>query len=43
SGVTEIGNAAFEGCSGLTSLTLPSDVTEIGNAAFEGCSGLTSL
>ena len=38
-----IGSHAFEGCSGLTSLTLPSGVTEIGNSAFEGCSGLTSL
>ena len=39
----KIGDNAFCDCSGLTSLTLPSDVTEIGNAAFEGCSGLTSL
>ena len=34
---------AFYGCSGLTSLTLPSGVTEIGWYAFKGCSGLTSL
>ena len=34
---------AFSGCSGLTSLTIPSSVTEIGWYAFEGCSGLTSL
>ena len=34
---------AFAGCSGLTSLTIPSGVTSIGNYAFEGCSGLTSL
>ena len=33
----------FEGCSGLTSLTLPSSVTSIGNDAFTGCCGLTSL
>ena len=39
----KIGDNAFCDCSGLTSLTLPSDVTEIGNAAFEGCSGLASL
>ena len=39
----KLGNSAFEGCSGLTSLTIPSSVTRIGNYAFEGCSGLTSL
>ena len=38
-----LGNYAFSGCSGLTSLTIPSSVTWIGNYAFEGCSGLTSL
>ena len=38
-----IGNYAFSGCSGLTSLTLPSNVTSIGYSAFEGCSSLTSL
>ena len=35
--------AAFDGCSGLTSLTIPSSVTSIGEYAFSGCSGLTSL
>ena len=39
----ELGNYAFEGCSGLTSLTIPSGVTSIGSYAFSGCSGLTSL
>ena len=39
----KIGDYAFYGCSGLTSLTLPSGVTEIGCSAFYGCSGLTSL
>ena len=39
----ELGNYAFEGCSGLKSLTLPSSVTSIGGYAFDGCSGLTSL
>ena len=37
----KIGDYAFFGCSGLTSLTLPSGVTEIGDYAFFGCSGLT--
>ena len=39
----DLGDNAFHGCSGLTSLTIPSSVTEIGNWAFFGCSGLTSL
>ena len=39
----KIGDYAFDGCSGLTSLTLPSGVTEIGDYAFFRCSGLTSL
>ena len=39
----ELGHYAFAGCSGLTSLTLPSSVTWIGSYAFWGCSGLTSL
>ena len=39
----KLGHYAFLGCSGLTSLTLPSSVTEICNGVFRGCSGLTSL
>ena len=39
----KLGDYAFSGCSGLTSLTIPSSVTSIGNYAFYGCSGLTSL
>ena len=39
----ELGYYVFEGCSGLTSLTIPSGVTSIGGYAFWGCSGLTSL
>ena len=38
-----IGEEAFYGCSGLTSITIPNSVTSIGNSAFEGCSGLTSI
>ena len=43
SGVTSIGDWAFHGCSGLTSLTIPSGVTLIGDKAFYGCSGLISI
>ena len=39
----KLGYAAFSDCSGLTSLTIPSNVTSIGESAFHGCSGLTSL
>ena len=39
----KLGYGAFSGCSGLTSMTIPSSVTEIGESAFHGCSGLTSL
>ena len=36
-------SSAFESCSGLTSIALPSGLTEIGVNAFSGCSGLTSI
>ena len=39
----KLGDYAFVGCSGLTSLTIPSSVTSIGDKAFYGCSGLTSI
>ena len=41
--VTQIGYAAFYGCSGLTSVTIPSSLTEISSSAFNGCSSLTSV
>ena len=42
-GVTSIGGCAFDGCSGLTSATIPNSVTSIGESAFFNCSGLTSV
>lgn len=33
----------FSGCSGFTSITIPSSVTSIGKHAFANCSGLTSV
>ena len=41
--VTSIGDFAFYGCSGLTSITIPNSVKSIESGAFYGCSGLTSV
>ena len=38
-----IGDSAFKGCTGLTSITIPDSVTTIGDSAFKGCTGLTSI
>ena len=39
--VTSIGDAAFSGNLGLTSVFIPNSVISIGDFAFSGCSGLT--
>lgn len=41
--VTAIGNYAFSGCSGLTSVSIPISVTSINYYVFEDCTGLTSI
>ena len=41
--VTESGESAFCGCTGLTSITIPNSVTSIGKGAFFGCSNLKTI
>ena len=41
--VSGINDSAFEGCTGLTGITLPEGLTSIGDRAFEGCTGLTGI
>ena len=41
--VNNIGDWAFDGCSGLTSVVIPNNVTSIGTRTFHNCSDLTSV
>lgn len=42
-GLTSIGDNAFNGCNSLASVTFPNSLTSIGNNAFENCTGLTNV
>ena len=42
-GVTEIESGAFNGCTSLTSITLPESVTSLGAFCFNYCPSLTSI
>ena len=41
--VTDIGDWAFDSCTGLTDVTIPDSVASIGNWAFYHCNGLTGI
>lgn len=41
--VTEIGISSFYGCTGLTSVTIPSTIVSIKGSAFRECTGLTNI
>ena len=41
--ITAFGDECFRGCSGLTSITIPSSVTSLGVRCFGDCSRLTSI
>ena len=42
-GVTKIGTAAFQNCTGLVKVTMPDSVAEIGISAFQNCTGLSEV
>ena len=41
--VTEILSGAFEGCTGITSITIPESVTMVSGDAFKGCTGIKEI
>ena len=43
SGITKVGNYAFNGCTNITSLTLPESLTTIGTQSVSGCTSLTTV
>ena len=41
--VTEIGTSAFQGCTNMTVVSIPSTITTMNMYAFSGCTGLTRV
>ena len=41
--VIEILSGAFEGCTGITSITIPKSVTSVGSDTFRGCTGIKEI
>ena len=41
--MTSIGMYVFNGCKGVTEITIPDNVTSIGNYAFYSCRNLTEI
>jgi len=41
--ITSIGEAAFLGCTGLTTLTIPSNITQLDGVAFANCTNLNEI
>ena len=41
--VTGIGDSVFQGCTGLTNVTISDSATSIGSSTFSGCSSLTNV
>ena len=42
-GLTRIDDGAFEGCTELTSITIPENIESIGDDAFKGCTNLKTI
>ncbi|MBR0089941.1 MAG: leucine-rich repeat domain-containing protein, partial [Clostridia bacterium] len=42
-GLLAIGNSAFNGCIGITTVTIPEGVKQLGHSAFYGCTNLASI